>query len=49
MQATRSHTDLMDCFDLQLRRILLRERDDDFAARRFVGQVRILEALIDGA
>jgi predicted dehydrogenase len=46
MQATSSYTDLMECFDLQVRRIMLRDRDDDFAARRFVGQVRILDALV---
>lgn len=44
-RATESYVDLMECFDLQLRRVLLTQDDDDFDSRRFIGQVGLLEAL----
>jgi predicted dehydrogenase len=43
--AERSHKDLLECFDLQLRRVLLSEGDEDFAAENFLNQVKLLEAL----
>jgi predicted dehydrogenase len=43
--AERSHKDLLECFDLQLRSILLSEGDQDFAAENFLNQVELLEVL----
>jgi predicted dehydrogenase len=43
--ADRSHKDLLECFDLQLRRVLLSDCDEDFAAENFIGQVKLLETL----
>jgi predicted dehydrogenase len=43
--AERSYEDLMECFDLQLRRILLKDRAEPFAAGNFVGQIKLIEAL----
>jgi predicted dehydrogenase len=45
VHAGASYVDLMEGFDLQLRRILLSDRDEDFSVDRFVGQIRLLEAL----
>jgi hypothetical protein len=45
LTADRCHANLMECFDLQIRRVLLGDGDEDFAAERFVGQVKVLEAL----
>jgi predicted dehydrogenase len=45
LSAQGRFTDILECFDLQLRRILLREDAERFEAERFVGQVGILEAL----
>lgn len=45
LMAERSYTNVLECFDLEARRILLRAGDEDFAADRFIGQVAILEAL----
>jgi predicted dehydrogenase len=43
--AERFHKDLLECFDLQLRRILLSDGDEDFAAENFLSQVKLLETL----
>jgi predicted dehydrogenase len=43
--AERSHKDLLECFDLQLRRVLLSDGDEDFAAENFLGQIKLLETL----
>jgi predicted dehydrogenase len=43
--AERSHKDLAECFDLQLRRVMLSDGDEDFVAENFLGQVKLLEAL----
>lgn len=48
LTAERAHADLLECVDVQFKRILLQEGDDVFAARRFVGQIAILEALTNG-
>ncbi len=45
VKAERAFEDLMEGFDLQLRHVLLKDRDGDFAADRFIGQVRLMEAL----
>jgi predicted dehydrogenase len=45
VHAGTSDVDLMEGFDLQLRRILLSDRNGDFSVDRFVGQIRLLEAL----
>jgi len=47
LRADRSHANLMECFDLQMRRILYPGEPDAgvFAAERFVGQVTLLEQL----
>jgi predicted dehydrogenase len=45
LRAERSHDNLMECFDLQLRRILLADRAETFAAHNFLGQVQLIEAL----
>jgi predicted dehydrogenase len=43
--AERSYEDLMECFELQVRRILLKDRAEPFAASNFVGQIGLIEAL----
>jgi predicted dehydrogenase len=43
--AERSYEDLMECFDLQVRRVLLADRAEPFAAGNFVGQIKLIEAL----
>lgn len=45
LSADRSYENLLECFDLQLRRIFLNERASVFEARRFVGQIKLLESL----
>ena len=45
LTADRFHEDLLECFDLQLRRVFLKDGDADFTAGRFLGQVKLLEAL----
>ena len=45
LTADHRYTNLLECFDLQVRRVLLGDGDEDFAAERFVGQVKVLEAL----
>lgn len=47
--ADRAHKDLLECFDLQLRRVLLSDGDDDFAAENFLSQVKLLETLANAA
>lgn len=46
--AEPEYADLLECVDIQFRRVLLQNGDDTFAARRFVGQIKILEALANG-
>jgi len=48
LSSEEQHTDLMECFDLQMRRILLRDQDQDFASERFLALTRVLEALAHG-
>ena len=48
LSAARTYSDLLECFDLQLRRVLLADRPEPFEAERFVGQIGILEALSRG-
>ena len=43
----RSHKDLLECFDLQLRSVLLSQGDGKFSADNFVGQIGLIEALAD--
>jgi predicted dehydrogenase len=45
VRATRAHADLLECFDLQLRRIFLNNEAEVFEAERFIGQIGVLEAL----
>jgi predicted dehydrogenase len=45
LSAQRTFTDLLECFDLQLRRILLGDGAELFEAERFVGQIGMLETL----
>jgi predicted dehydrogenase len=45
LSADRSFSDLLECFDLQLRRILLEDGAEMFAAERFIEQIGILEVL----
>jgi predicted dehydrogenase len=45
LHAATSYVNLLEGFDLQLRRIFLSDRDEDFLVDRFVGQIRLLEAL----
>lgn len=48
VSAGRSHDDLLECLDRELR-LIFQNSDgaSDFAAARFVGQVKLLEALAD--
>ena len=48
LAAGRSHADVRECFDLQLRSVLLGDGADTFAARRFLAQTAILEAIARG-
>jgi predicted dehydrogenase len=45
LRAERSYLELMECVDLQVRRILLDQDADVFAVENFVGQIKLLEAL----
>jgi predicted dehydrogenase len=49
LTAERSHGDVMECFDLQVRRVLLGEGDEQFAAEGMLAQVKVLEALTHAA
>src|SRR3954471_12447146 len=42
------HADLMECFDLQIRRIFLKQQDQDFSSGRFLALTKMLEALANG-
>jgi predicted dehydrogenase len=46
--AGRSHADLGECFDLQLRSVLLGDGAETFDARTVLGQTAILEAIARG-
>jgi predicted dehydrogenase len=45
LRTERSYVDLIECFDLQLRRVLLGHDAEPFAAENFVGQIKLIEAL----
>ena len=45
LSAERRSTDLLECFDVELQRILLKKDEGDFAAERFVSLTAVLEAL----
>jgi predicted dehydrogenase len=45
LRAERSYVDLIECFDLQMRRVLLGDHAQPFAAINFLGQIKLLEAL----
>jgi predicted dehydrogenase len=45
LRAERSYARLLECFDLQLHRILTGDRPEPFAAESFVGQIKLMEAL----
>ncbi|PPE75639.1 hypothetical protein C3942_01725 [Solimonas fluminis] len=45
LSAEEQYAEILECFELQLRRILLRDGQEDFAAFRFVGLTTILETL----
>lgn len=48
LASEQEHTDLLECFDLQIRRILLKQDDHDFSAARFLVLTKILETLFHG-
>jgi predicted dehydrogenase len=48
LRTDRSHVDLLECFDLQVRRVVSGDGAEVFAAERFVSQVRLMEALSNG-
>jgi predicted dehydrogenase len=45
LRAERSYEQLMECVDLQVRRILLNQEAEMFEADNFVGQIKLIEAL----
>jgi predicted dehydrogenase len=45
LRAERSYDQLMECVDLQVRRILLDQEADLFEAENFIGQIKLIEAL----
>ncbi len=45
LRTERSYVDVIECFDLQLRRILLAQDAEPFAVENFVGQIKLIEAL----
>jgi len=45
LRAGLEHSEQLECFELQVRRILTGEGADDFKADRFIGQIEILEAV----
>jgi predicted dehydrogenase len=45
LRSEHSYSDLLECFDLQLRRILLQDRAEAFAAESVLGQIKLLEGL----
>lgn len=45
LSAEEQYAEILECFELQLRRILLRDGQEDFAAFRFLGLTKILETL----
>jgi predicted dehydrogenase len=45
LRTERSYVDLIECLDLQLRRVLLAHDGEPFAAENFVGQIKLIEAL----
>jgi predicted dehydrogenase len=47
LRALRSYTNLIECFDLQVQRILLGDSPEPFAAENFLGQINLMEALVD--
>jgi predicted dehydrogenase len=47
LRAERSYVNLMECFDLQVKSVLLSTDAATFEAQHFIGQIRLLEALAD--
>jgi predicted dehydrogenase len=45
LHADRSYTRILECFELQLRRVLCGDRAEPFASKNFIGQVKLMEAL----
>jgi predicted dehydrogenase len=45
LRAEHSYIELMECVDVQVRRILLGEEAERFAVQNFVGQINLIEAL----
>lgn len=45
MRATRTNSDLGECFDLQIQRVMTGRDSGVFDSRRFLGQARLLEEL----
>jgi predicted dehydrogenase len=48
LAADREHTDLLECFDLQIRRVFMKQDDEDFSASRFLMLTKVLETLFHG-
>lgn len=48
LHAGRSYDGLMECVDLQVRRILLGDGAETFEVESFVGQIQLIEALANG-
>jgi predicted dehydrogenase len=48
IRADSSYQRILECFDLQLRRIFSGDGAEIFAAQHFVGQIKLLEALSNG-
>lgn len=48
LTSEQEHSDLLECFDLQIRRIFLKQDDQDFSAPRFLVLTKILETLFHG-
>jgi predicted dehydrogenase len=45
LRAERSYARILECFDVQLHRILTGDRPEPFAAENFVSQIKLMEAL----
>lgn len=48
LHAEYSYARILECFDLQLRRVLSGDRAEPFAVENFVGQIKLMEALANG-
>lgn len=47
LHAERSYRQILECFDLQLRRVLSKAHAEPYAAENFVGQVKLMETLVN--